>query len=550
MVITRLAMNIASKPGIKNLDHVVAEMGKHIEGIDRARLVESINEASGGTVRAKSELVDMVGKIRREAKTDLSLRKATAALESHLKSGTLPEKAVRGRAEPTEAIADLKTKKDAVLSALRQSDPAIRKKYEAQIVNLTDRLEHGTFDIPAPKTRPPLSREAERLEFQVDKLKGEIRQRIRDARPRSVFSKGVGGLNDLTRVMLGGDLGMVLRQGGPLTIANPERVPAAARDLVRAFKSEESAFKARQEIDARENAPKYAAANLQFTDSSGLGKREEGFLGRVVGKVPGFSHLERAQVAYLNRLRADVFDSMERSWGQDGVFTHDQAKAIADYINTATGRADLGRFEPAAEALNTAFLAPKLAISRFQLVAGKPLWKGDTVTRKAIAAQYGRYLTGAAAIYGLGVAGGGEVQPDGKLKFGKTTLDPLSGLTQVTTLVGKFGKAAAENLGGVEFPKVRGQTAGDQALTAGKNYLSYKLSPTIGLARELVSGKNAINQKVTPGESVMSHLIPLSGQDIANAIEAEGVERGTALGIASLLGASINTREEKRERRD
>src|SRR5690606_9183358 len=116
-----------------------------------------------------------------------------------------------------------------------------------------------------------------------------------------------------------------------------------------------------------------------------------------------------------------------------------EMKAIANFVNVATGRGNLGLKEGALVGLNTVFFAPRYVLSRFQLMYGQPFKGGTQVTKQMVAKEYARFLTGIAVVYSLAIASGAKVGVDphssdfGKIIIGNTRLDPMVGLSQTAT---------------------------------------------------------------------------------------------------------------------
>jgi hypothetical protein len=86
-------------------------------------------------------------------------------------------------------------------------------------------------------------------------------------------------------------------------------------------------------------------------------------------KIPGVRASNRAYVVYLNRLRADMFDAMSATLARNGEPTMAEYKAIAQYINVATGRGSFGKkFDKATDALAAVFFSPRYVASRFNFI--------------------------------------------------------------------------------------------------------------------------------------------------------------------------------------
>jgi hypothetical protein len=241
---------------------------------------------------------------------------------------------------------------------------------------------------------------------------------------------------------------------------------------------------------------------------------------------------------------------MADSLGATREITQVEAEAISTFINDATGRGPLGGFERSSLALSTVFFAPRYVASRFALLAGHPFYKGTARTRGLIAKEYARYLMGMGTVYFLASMAGGEVGDDptssdfGKIKFGDTRIDPLSGLSQVAVLVSKiFAGKTTSPITGIS-KDIRGPEApfgASNSFELVANFLRSKLSPMAGTAVNFAVGKDLSGQPVTAQGAVAQLVTPLSIRDIYQAVQSEGVPAGSALGLVSLLGAGMQT---------
>src|SRR5690606_34947056 len=86
----------------------------------------------------------------------------------------------------------------------------------------------------------------------------------------------------------------------------------------------------------------------------------------------------RAYSTVLNSLRADTFDAPSAPLARGKEPTQAERGALANYVNAATGRGSLGKFQQSATLLNTVFFAPRWVVSRFQMLAAQPLWYGTS----------------------------------------------------------------------------------------------------------------------------------------------------------------------------
>src|SRR3990167_3839448 len=126
------------------------------------------------------------------------------------------------------------------------------------------------------------------------------------------------------------------------------------------------AAKAQESIRSRPTYPLMKQARLSLTEiGESFTTREEAFMSSLAEDIPlagrGVRASNRGYVGFLNKLRADTFDDFMKKGQQLGIAEDPGfARSVAKYVNTATGRGELGRFEPAAVALNTVFFSPRL----------------------------------------------------------------------------------------------------------------------------------------------------------------------------------------------
>lgn len=549
-VITDLAMMIGEQPGMDTLDKVTAELQKHIPELTRDEVVNSIVEATATHREALDEARQQVNALKREARSEAALRKRIIELERHLEAATMPEATPRPDTA-TDAVKELRAIRDGLNKALRQSEPARRQRILDSIDRLTERLEAVENVPPVSREAMPLSKELERLAYERDRLRRQVREKINSLKPRSFWSRTAEPINLARAMMTSLDFSAVLRQGGFVTLGHPRRAIRLLRPMIQAAKSERAAFRINQEIINRPNAPLYDRAGLHISEvyEGPLSQMEEAFMSRIAKRIPFVAGSQRGYVTFLNLLRADTFDALAETLSVTGEPTLGEAEAIANYVNVATGRGTLGKYgEQASVPLATIFFAPRLVASRFQVIAGQPFYGGNLRTRKVIAQEYGRFLAGVGVVYALGMLAGADIEDDprstdfGKLRWGNTRLDPLAGLAQVTTLIARVASGSTKTSGGEVVP-LRGEDAPFGTGVAGTvgRFLRTKLSPVMGAALDVASGENVVGEKVTPASAVGNMMLPLAYRDIYDAMKEHGVAEGAALGILSLFGMGLST---------
>lgn len=528
----------------------ITALQKHIK--DGTRPATQANaDATPADLKALREERDT---LKRRMDQEDAARARIAKLERHLQDGTLPTPDASPAAPVDPVVAELRAKADALQKALRNSDPALRAKYEKQIDNLTERLELGV-QTSASESEPELSKEIQALVYRRDVLRREVRRQIAALRPKTWFQKTtspvVNTLNAARAVMTSMDFSGVLRQGGFVALGNPARAAKALSPMFRAFASKEASHAINTALldpDKNPNAPLYARAKLYIapdeSTSGSLSGQEEAFMSRLIGKIPLVAGSQRAYVTFLNVLRAQTFDALTATLARNGEVTTEEAQAIANYVNAATGRGGLGKMEGAATALNTVFFAPRYVASRFQVLTGQPIWGGNARTRKLIAGEYGKAVAGLGLVFALGALAGAEFEDDPtsadflKLKFGNTRIDPMMGLAQVTTLLSRSAKGIYSTITGTDPEGFRNGTV------AGR-FLRSKLAPVPSALVNLTEGKNIVGEDVTPGTEAARLVVPMSFGEIADVMEEQGIARGTAFALLNMFGMGVQHYERK-----
>lgn len=556
--ITDLAMAIGSEPGVRTLDGVVKRMEKVVPGINRQTVVDSIVEATETQTRATDDLLKSLNAIKQEARADKALQRKIAQLEGILSRQALPD-SPKQRKKGTKAIEQLREIRDALKKKLSKSEPVAKKRINEQIKRLEAKIESGDI-LPKPRVVVPKSKELERLEFKRDELQREIRRRISNLNPQTIFERFVQDPFNLVRnIVTAYDFSAVFRQGGFFVLGHPVKAAKNLIPMIKAFRSEQTQQKIDKEIRNRPNfilRIKSGDFHAPIDGTYKASQQEEILQSRLIStagkKLPGLDASNRAFVTFLNLARADSWDVMAASLSRDGQVTLDEAKAISNFVKTSTGRGSLGKFENAAAGLNVAFFAPRYVASRFQLLLGQPLFGGNARTRKAIAKEYARYLIGMATVYALAALtlDDEEFEFDprssdfGKIKIGRTRLDPLSGISQVTVLLSRVISGEVKSSITGEITPIRGEDVGfGKRTTAGiiGSFLRYKLSPMFGTTLNLLTGEDPVGQPFGPEDLPENLLIPLAMREVFETMQEQGMLRGTALSALAIFGMGIQT---------
>jgi hypothetical protein len=444
---------------------------------------------------------------------------------------------------------------------LKSSLDTLKTRMKNRRVELEGMLARKEF-ARKPKRTVQMDPEANRLHFEMSKAKAAWHEAMMKDRlanrsvPAKIFGYGAELLNTARAIKTSADLSAVLRQGGFIAFAHPIRAAKSFPAMFKAFRSEAGQHAVNEQIMARKNYPLYNQSGLYLSEhGQKLSQMEEAYMARWAEKIPLVAGSQRAYVTFLNKLRADSFDAMANSLARSRELTPNEAKVISNFINVATGRGNFGMKDNALVGLNTVFFAPRYVASRFQLLAGQPLWtrkgayEGTGAARAQVAKEYARFLAGAAVVYGLAMMDGAQVENDprstdfGKLKYGNTRVDPMAGLLQNTVLLSKLTSGEKKTLRGkvvpLRGPKVpyAGETIPDTLMRFGRT----KLSPAFGTGVNILAQKDLVGQPVTVKSELGNMLTPLAASDIYKALLDQGLDRGAALSILSIFGMGLQT---------
>jgi hypothetical protein len=491
--------------------------------------------------------------------------------EARIKSGDVSPLRGESKVPKSAALEALKARRAALKAEWEElrdlSDPGRRERLElsslkarmtAATARYQERLAAGDFSA-RPKKVYTLDAEALKLKAKLEMAKQEFQRGVELERLKNrshvqrTYDTLKEALNLPRAVLASWDMSALLRQGGFITLGNPVRGLKSLPAGFKALFSGEKAEQVMQEILLRPNAPLYARAKLYLAPLEGgrLSGMEEAFMSRLAHRIPGLAQSNRAYVTVLNRLRADTFDAMAKSLERGGELKPEELQALGNFINVSTGRGNLGKAAMAAETMATVFFAPRLVVSRFQLLAGQPFYGGNARTRAAIAKEYGKFLGGLAAVYGLSQLAGATVEDDprssdfGKLRFGNTRVDPLAGLSQASVLTSRL--VTGEKVSGNgKVRSIRGDNlpyGADTSADVAGRFLRSKFSPVVGAAVNVASGSDVVGRPVTAASTAKGLLVPLTFQDVYQAMLDQGVPKGTALGILSLFGWGLQVQD-------
>jgi hypothetical protein len=448
---------------------------------------------------------------------------------------------------------------------------AFRKRKEKEIANLEDKMKRGDYSKQEKKPGLELGKKELDLEYQLDQAKRKYMEgAVNDKMTKRSRTRKVGDFlmelpNAFRSYLTSGDLSAVLNQGG-FFVTHPITMLKQFPDMLRALVSEKGRFVAEERIrkDVDYRRAKQSDLFLSEHGTTSLSNMEEAFMSRWVEKIPGVAASQRAYTTFLNTLRYDIFKknlSVLEKGGKKA--TPAETKAIANMINVATGRGNMGLKANTLVGANTVFFAPRNVISRFQMVLGQPLIRSARTTgitsgaTKIIAKEYARYLGVLGVVYGLAELAGAEVEYDprstdfGKIQIGNTKVDPLLGMSQVIVLMSRLATGEKLDANGRVQPITNWDEhvpfgGSDVAVTIGR-FLRSKLAPGPGMAIDLRQGQDYVGKEMD-AENLGKKFIPIAFNDIYDTMQEQGIAGGTVLALLSILGLRVSTYDPKDRR--
>ncbi len=279
-----------------------------------------------------------------------------------------------------------------------------------------------------------------------------------------------------------------------------------------------------------------------------LNQREEAFMSKLAGKIPGVKHSERAYTTFLDTARVSWFKQMKaaaeiKAKAEGRKLDTKDYKAISNFINIATGRGNLGKgkLNHISPVLNALFFAPKYAASKVQVFDPRVYARLPSGARKIAmreAAVHFGAMTATALLlkYGLGVSVG--LNPEDsefmKARWGDTRYDLSNGTGQYVTLAARLMRNAANKATGEKDPYGRSISQNID------RFLRYKYSPPAAFVRNVWEGKNPVGKETSLGNEAVQLISPLFVNEMREAFQAEGLA-GMAKTTPSFIGIGTST---------
>lgn len=376
-------------------------------------------------------------------------------------------------------------------------------------------------------------------------------------------------------IMASFDVSGTLRQGGVLASRFPKEAAAAFKDQLHYFGSDEAYKQGMAEIASRPTYQSMLDSKLAVTGTEALDKTEEKFVSNLAEKIPGFGRgvaaSDRAYTGFLTKLRADVFDKVVTAAQANGQqLGQEELDSLSKFINTASGRGDLGMLEEHAKTLSTALFSPRLWKSRLDMLNPKFYYDLKGPARSLALQSAGTFAAEAGAVLGLvSLVPGVTVETDmrssdfAKIKIGNTRLDILGGFQQNMVwawreLTGEYKSSTTGKV--TKFANGITDLFNKNAQSPTKNILSKdrlglfgdmvqnKENPILATASEFARGKDRGGNPLNPWTALAQLVVPLpisglvqTANDRGSLSDPMAWLKGAALDAPDFLGISSQT---------
>lgn len=555
--------------GVTNLAEITKNVYDTFKEIVPELTVADVNNIIAGEYvqkRTRNELSEILRDLRDEATL---INKYEALL-----NGEQP-KSERAKKQRNQQIEELRKK----IQDLTKKPPedsklaATKSRLKTEIKKLEEQLKSGDFATASKKEPLALDKEANELKDKLIKLRQERQLRLlkleyeQRSKARKIFDAAANVLNVPRSLMASLDFSAPLRQAAIVTVSNPKTAALAGLEMFRQAWSQKRFD--RWFFDLQES-PRYELmqqAGLYVADPHDprLTVREEQFMSNLAQKIPLIGRLvsgsERAYVAYLNKMRVDLFNRYADALENDG-FTWsnhpEMYEGLAKFLNNSTGRGDLGGLEAAAPFLNTAFFSPRLMASRLNILGLNPTYYKSLPPkiRNEAFKSLGLFIgVGAATLFLLSTAFGCEdgegkdcldVELDprssdfGKIRSGKTRWDLWAGFQQYIRLIAQLISGQTKTVTTGEIKELDGEGINRSRADQLFSFFRGKLAPVPSFVIDRMSGgRNVIGEKQSVLEAAGTRLFPLVAADLAKSIQDNGVRAIFTQGVPALFGVGV-----------
>jgi len=448
----------------------------------------------------------------------------------------------------SDEIADAKQKLRDTISLMNTND---------KLDDLQHQFDTKEFRVEPVKKKRELPSELTKAKIQLDLARKQIRRAIQDLETPRWRKTTVEIATAPRALMATGDMSYFLRQGLILSVRRPVLAGKTFKSAAKAFFSNYSAE--RVDIEMRDDPNHFLRDKhglyLSPLKEGGLNEREEVFTSNLLQRIPVMGRwikaAERNMIVGLNLLRSGVFDDFVRSFPNA---TNAELDAYADYVNVASGRGDLGSMTAHAHKLSVFIFSPRYSVSRFQTPYKIVKYWEHPRVRKEIAKDFVAFGALGITVLSLAALAGAHVGTDprdsdfGKIVIGNTRIDMFAGMLQIMRLAARMAIIVTDRFG-LTGKYIPDYAKNQDFLELIGRFTTYKLSPTVHLPQTLLTGRDAVGQKMNPPEAIIRSVVPLFLQEGFDVGRDEGIGSGIGAAVLASLGVGIQNYESKVDRK-
>lgn len=283
-----------------------------------------------------------------------------------------------------------------------------------------------------------------------------------------------------------------------------------------------------------------------------LSQREEAFMSSLLDRVPVVRGSERAYTGFLNKLRADVFDTLINKAELKGEDVSKGSKAvmdIAEVVNNFTGSGDIGkrdRFAGAVPLLNTLIFSPRKTWATINIFRPDLYAKLSPTARNAALRNIVSAIAFTGVLAGLFVLNGWEVDTDpknsdfGKVKKDNVRIDLSGGNANFITLLSRIATGRTKSsLTGIETELGSGYGETSRWDLTSK-WIRNKLSPIASYIVTALHGEGPVGQRFDPIGTTAELVTPISMESVVELYGNAKFGTATMATMMEILGAGAS----------
>jgi hypothetical protein len=256
----------------------------------------------------------------------------------------------------------------------------------------------------------------------------------------------------------------------------------------------------------------------------------------------------------LNKIRFDVWKKTANQWVAEGKSWKSHREDFIQlnrFINTFSGRGNLGSFARFAPLTNATFFSPRLLVSRFQ-VPFKMFVKNSRVQGEAISSLLLFVGTGLSVLKLMSLNKNVEVENNwhssdwGKVKIGNTRYDFWGGFQQIARFIVQMAtRTEKSTITKREYPI--------EWLTILSRFFQSKSSPLIGTSHDILAGEDFLGQSLKwkpedwgniqdwSNTQEFKRFVPIFLQDLTAMAQEQGWNKAFPMALPSALGFGVQT---------